>query len=250
MLKYKQIMNTNFRSTNIDKIESATIVSENKLLRAAFSWMALAMVLTAISSLLFSQIPQLFNLLYVQTEFGTKPTIFGYFVIFAPLIFILAINFGVNKMSYPVLIVVFISYSIVMGLSLSFIFIQYKLGSILNVFFSSAALYAIMAIAGYTTKTDLTKMGSILRIGLISIVIASVINVFIGSSGFSIILSVLGVAIFTGLTAYHVQAIKNMGMNADNSNESKKYGLMGALTLYLNFINLFMSLLRLFGDRR
>jgi FtsH-binding integral membrane protein len=243
-------MNTNFRNTNIDKIESATIVSENKLLRAAFSWMALAMVLTTIASLLFAFVPQLTSLLLEPTEFGFKPTILAYIVMFAPLLFVFAIGLGINKMSYTTLIGVFVAYAIINGISFSFIFFIYNIGSIFKVFLSTAGLFAVMAIAGYTTKTDLTKMGSILIIGLIGILVASLINMFMRSPGMDYIISILGVIIFTGLTAWDVQKIKNLGQTADDSEGSKKMGVLGALTLYMDFINLFLFLLRLFGNRK
>ena len=173
-------METNFRNTNIDKIEYATVVGENKLLRSSFSWMALAMLLTSLSALLFAFTPGLTALLLEPTEFGGfKPTMLAYVVMFAPLAFVLAINFGLNKMSFPLLIGLFVAYSIVNGISFSFIFFVYNVGSIVNVFLSTTALFAVMAIAGYTTKTDLTKLGSILMIGVIGIVIASLINMFL-----------------------------------------------------------------------
>lgn len=125
----------------------------------------------------------------------------------------------------------------------------YSLGSIVNVFLSTVALFAIMAIAGYTTKTDLTKMGSLLMIGLFGIIIASVINIFMKSDTMGFITSILGVIIFTGLTAWDVQKIKNMAAEDDGSTPFKKMSIMGALTLYLDFINIFLYLLRLFGKR-
>ncbi len=243
-------METNFRNTPIEKIQSATIVSENKLLRSAFAWMAVAMVLTTISSLLFAFVPQLTSLLLEPTEFGFKPTILAYVVMFAPLLFVLAMSFGINKMNYLTLVGVFAAYAIINGISFSFIFFVYNIGSIVNVFLSTSALFAIMAIAGYTTKTDLTKMGNILMIGLIGIVVASLINMFMHSAKMDYIISILGVVIFTGLTAWDVQKIKVMGENADDSEQSKKMGVMGALTLYMDFINLFLFLLRLFGGRK
>ena len=244
-------MDNNLRSTNIDKIEYATIVGENKLLRNSFSWMALAMLLTAISALLFANMPELKSLLIEPTEFGFKPTIFAYIVMFAPLLFVLGISFGLNKMSYPALIALFVAYSIVNGISFSFIFFIYNIGSITTVFLSTTALFAVMAIAGYTTKTDLTKMGSILMIGVIGIVIASLINMFMGSAQLDYLISIIGVVIFTGLTAYDVQKIKNLGQQTNgDSIISAKLGIMGALTLYLDFINLFLFLLRLFGGRK
>jgi len=244
-------MDTNFRNTNIEQLHASTVVKENSLLRSAFAWMSLAMILTTASSLLFAFVPQLTSLLLVETEMGLKPTIFAYVVMFAPLAFVLAMNFGLNRMSLPVLISVFVAYAIVNGISFSFIFYVYNVGSIFKVFLSTAALFAIMAIAGYTTKTDLTKMGSILMIGVIGIVIASLINMFMHSAKMDYIISILGVIIFTGLTAYDVQKIKNMGQGVQGDGTmTGKLGIMGALTLYLDFINLFMFLLRLFGGRK
>ncbi|MGZ4038690.1 MAG: Bax inhibitor-1/YccA family protein, partial [Bacteroidia bacterium] len=147
------------------------------------------------------------------------------------------------------LIGLFLAYAAINGISLSFIFLVYNLGSILNVFLSSVALFAVMAIAGYTTKTDLTKLGSLLMIGLIGIVIASLINMFTHSDTMSYICSILGVIIFTGLTAYDVQKIKELSNQDDGSSSFKKMSIMGALTLYLDFINIFLYLLRLFGKR-
>lgn len=244
-------METNFRNTNIEQLHASTVVKENSLLRSAFAWMSLAMILTTASSLLFAFVPQLTSLLLVESEMGLKPTIFAYVVMFAPLAFILAMNFGLNRMSLPVLIGVFVAYAIVNGISFSFIFYVYNVGSIFKVFLSTAALFAVMAIAGYTTKTDLTKMGSILMIGVIGIVIASLINMFMHSAKMDYIISILGVIIFTGLTAYDVQKIKMMGNGVQGDGTTTgKLGIMGALTLYLDFINLFMFLLRLFGGRR
>jgi FtsH-binding integral membrane protein len=200
---------------------------------------------------LFAFVPELTTLLIEPTEFGgAKPTMLAYVVMFAPIIFVMAMSFGVNKMSLPVLIGTFVAYSIVNGISFSFIFFIYNIGSIYKVFLSTAGLFAVMAIAGYTTKTDLTKLGSILMIGLIGLVVASLINFFMHSAQMDYIISILGVIIFTGLTAYDVQKIKNIGEQAGDSSEGKKYGIMGALTLYLDFINLFLFLLRLFGGRK
>lgn len=242
----------NLRSTDLNKTGYTTLTTENKLLRNSFSWMALAMLLTTLSALVFANIPALKSILLEPSETGFKPSIFAYIVMFAPLLFVLGINFGLNKMSYPALITMFIAYSIVNGISFSFIFFVYSIGSITTVFLSTTALFAVMAIAGYTTKTDLTKMGSILMIGVIGIVIASLINMFMGSAQLDYIISIIGVIIFTGLTAYDVQKIKNLGQQAGNTDSvlSGKLGIIGALTLYLDFINLFLFLLRLFGGRK
>lgn len=232
-------------------MESTTLTSQNTVLRSAFAWMSLAMVLTTLSAIVFAYVPQLTSLLLEPNEYGGfTPSTLAYVVMFAPLLFVLAMSFGINKMSLPVLIGTFVAYSIINGISFSFIFFVYNIGSIYKVFLSTAGLFALMAIAGYTTKTDLTKMGSLLMIGLIGIVIASLINLFMRSPGMDYIISIIGVIIFTGLTAYDVQKIKNIGEQAGDSTESRKYAVMGALTLYLDFINLFLFLLRLFGGRK
>ncbi|MBL7912208.1 MAG: Bax inhibitor-1/YccA family protein [Bacteroidia bacterium] len=244
-------MSTNFRNTPIEKMESTTLTTQNTVLRSAFAWMSLAMVLTTLSAIVFAYVPQLTSLLLEPNEFGGfAPSTLAYVVMFAPLLFVLAMSFGINKMSLPVLITTFVAYSIINGISFSFIFFVYNIGSIYKVFLSTAGLFALMAIAGYTTKTDLTKMGSLLMIGLIGIVIASLINLFMRSPGMDYVISIIGVIIFTGLTAYDVQKIKNIGEQAGDSTESRKYAVMGALTLYLDFINLFLFLLRLFGGRK
>ena len=243
-------MEKNFRSTDIDKIEYTTSVGENKLLRSSFSWMALAMLLSSAAAFLFAFNPDFTALLFEQSDAGLKPTIFAYVAMFAPLAFVFAISFGLNRMSYSTLIILFVAYSIVNGISFSFIFFIYELGSIATVFLSTTALFAIMAIAGYTTKTDLTKLGSLLMIGVVGIFVASLINMFMGSAKMDYIISILGVVIFTGLTAYEVQKIKNIGHEIGDSESGKKLGLMGALTLYLDFVNLFLFLLRLFGGRK
>jgi FtsH-binding integral membrane protein len=138
-----------------------------------------------------------------------------------------------------------------MGMSLSFIFLAYTMGSIVGVFVSSAAMFGLMAIMGYTTNTDLTKMGSILMMALIGIIVASLINMFLKSDGMSYIISIVSVIIFTGLTAYDVQKLKNIGAGVEYGTEATaKLSIIGALTLYLDFINLFLALLRLFGNRR
>jgi FtsH-binding integral membrane protein len=240
----------NTRSTNLDKIDYGTVAGTNTLLRSVFSWMTAAMLITTAASLLFYYVPSLNELLFVETETGTEFSGFGWFTMFAPVGFVFLMSFGFNRLSYPVLISLFLAYATLTGISLSFVFAVYQLGSIVNVFLSSLALFGIMAIAGYTTKTDLTKLGSLLFIGLIGIIVASLINLFTRSEGISYVCSILGVIIFTGLTAYDMQKIKEMTAHNDGSVTFKKYAIMGALNLYLDFINIFLYLLRLFGSRK
>jgi FtsH-binding integral membrane protein len=136
-------------------------------------------------------------------------------------------------------------------MSLSFIFLAYTSGSIFSTFIAASAMFGVMSVVGYTTKTDLTKFGSIMMMGLVGIIIASLINMFMQSSGMDYIISFVGVLVFTGLTAYDVQKMKNIGAGIElGTATTSKLVIMGALNLYLDFINLFIMLLRLFGDRK
>lgn len=242
-------METNFRKTNLDNIESATIVGERNLLATVFIWMFLGMVVTTLTSLSFAFIPDLLSLMITETADGYKKSILGHVITFAPLLMLLGIGAGFRKFSFAGLAGFFLLFSALFGMSLSYIFIIYQIGSIANVFLSTCALFGIMAGVGYFTKTDLTKLGSILMIGVIGIFVASLINYFVGSSQMGYLISIVAVIIFTGLTAYDMQKIKLMLQENDGSDSFKKLALMGALSLYLDFINLFISLLNIFGKR-
>jgi FtsH-binding integral membrane protein len=160
------------------------------------------------------------------------------------------IGFGFQKYSAKFLLGIFLLYSTLTGISLSTIFSIYTSSSIASTFFISSLTFGVMALTGYTTKTDLTKWGSLLFMGVIGIVIASIINMFLGSSLMHYLISIVGVLVFTGLTAYDVQKIKNIGSQIDEGSQTaQKLMIMGALTLYLDFINLFLMMLRLFGNR-
>jgi FtsH-binding integral membrane protein len=167
----------------------------------------------------------------------------------SPLAFVLALSFGINKMNVGTAQIVFWAFAAVMGLSLSSIFLVYELGSIAKVFFITAATFGAMSLYGYTTKRDLTGMGNFLMMGLIGIIIASIVNIFMQSGMMEFVISVVGVLIFTGLTAYDTQKIKESYSEHYGSDVMAKNAIMGALSLYLDFINLFMMLLRLFGNR-
>ncbi len=171
-------------------------------------------------------------------------------VALAPLGVVLYMSFGIRNMSASRAQTMFWVFAFLMGLSLSTIFLTYTQASIARVFFITASTFGAMSIYGYTTKRDLTGMGSFLFMGLIGIIIASIVNIFMQSSMMYFVISVLGVLIFVGLTAYDTQKIKNMYMAYDSGEVVAKKAIMGALTLYLDFINLFIMLLRLFGVRR
>ncbi|MCC6180438.1 MAG: Bax inhibitor-1/YccA family protein [Bacteroidia bacterium] len=243
--------NFQFRNTDLNNIEGATIVNERSLFASVFTWMFVALGITTAFSMLFAFVPELSQYIFRVDEVTGRQTvsIFGWICMLAPIGLVLLMSFAFNKLSFPALISVFFLYAILNGIGFSVLFYVYSLGSIVTVFASTCALFGVMAIAGYTTKTDLTKFGSLLMIGLIGVVIASLINMFMRSDSMSYIISIISVIVFTGLTAYDVQKIKEMAAHNDGSTDAKKIGVMGALTLYLDFINLFLALLRLFGRR-
>ncbi len=175
---------------------------------------------------------------------------FAWVLMLAPLGVVFYMSFGIAKMSTTKAQTVFWIFAGLMGASLSSIFLAYTGTSITRVFFITSGTFGAMSIYGYTTKKDLTKLGSFLFMGLIGIIIASLVNLFLKSSMMYFVISIIGVLVFVGLTAYDTQKIKNMYLASDSGEMIGKKAVMGALTLYLDFINLFIMLLRLFGQRR
>ena len=170
-------------------------------------------------------------------------------IMLSPLAFVLVLSFGINKLSAGTAQMLFWAFAAVMGLSLSSIFLVYTGASIAKVFFITAATFGAMSLYGYTTKRDLTGIGNFLIMGLIGLIIASVVNIFLASSGLDFVISAVGVLIFVGLTAYDTQKIKESYSESFGAEVLAKGAIMGALSLYLDFINLFLMLLRLFGNR-
>jgi len=171
-------------------------------------------------------------------------------IVLAPLGLVMLLSFGIQRMQASTAQMVFWIYSGLMGLSLSTIFLVYTGASIARVFFITAGTFAAMSLYGYTTRRDLSQFGSFLFMGLIGIIIASLVNMFLLSSALQFAISVIGVLVFTGLTAYDTQQIKEMYYQGDGSEIVGKKAVMGALRLYLDFINLFMMLMQLLGTRR
>ena len=211
-----------------------------------FTWMTLAMIITAGTAWWFATSEAWKSLINVETGSLTG---LGWIVTLAPIGFVMLMSFGFQKLSALAMTLLFIAFSVLMGMSLSFILLAYTAASVFKTFIVTAGMFGIMAVAGYTTKTDLTKFGSILMMGLIGIILAMLVNFFLHSSSLEYI---LGVLIFTGLTAYDVQRLKRIGAGAGTYGEdnAKKLGILGALTLYLDFINLFLFLLRFMGNRK
>ncbi len=215
-----------------------------------FGWMSLAMVVTAVTAYFFSSDMNLIRSLF-NFETGGM-TGLGWIVTLAPIGFVLLMSFGFQRLSPAILTLLFLSFSVLMGMSLSFILLVYTQASVFKTFAVAAVMFGIMAFTGYTTKTDLTRFGSIMMMGLIGIIVAMLINIFMKSETMDYVISIIGVLVFTGLTAYDVQRLKNIGSGAGEYGEAnaQKLSILGALTLYLDFINLFIFLLRFLGDRK
>jgi FtsH-binding integral membrane protein len=174
----------------------------------------------------------------------------SFIIMLAPLGFVFYLSARINKMSTASAQITFWLFASIMGLSLASIFVQFTHSSIARVFFITAGTFGAMSLYGYTTKRDLTKLGGFLFMGLIGVIIASIVNIFFQSGMMAFVISVIGVLVFVGLTAYDTQNIKNMYYGGDSEEIGSKKALMGALKLYLDFINLFILLLQLFGQRR
>ncbi|MFA6275769.1 MAG: Bax inhibitor-1/YccA family protein [Pedobacter sp.] len=229
-----------------------------KFFANVFLWMFVALSLSTVAAYLFGAneglMAYLVNIDPVTGKAGMS--ILGYIAMFSPLALVLTMSFGLSKLSYPALLGIFILYSVLTGVSLSFILLAYTTGSIVACFASAAGIFGIMAFLGYTTDVDLSKFGPILMIGLVGLIIASVVNIFLQSDTMGYIMSFIGVAIFTALTAYDVQKIKRIGEGIEANGdqvlqvEAKKTAIVAALSLYLDFLNIFLYLLRIFGSRK
>ena len=220
-----------------------------------YNWMVSGLLLTGITAYGIAN-TSLIEAFYhrVPTAYGmaVQPTGLAYVAMFAPLAFVMVLSFGVNRLSTTATQGLFWAFALAMGASMTNIFMIYAHDSIARVFFITAATFGAMSVYGYTTKSDLSRMGSFLMMGLFGIILASVVNMFIGSSGMQFMISIVGVLIFVGLTAYDTQRIKADYVQyayAQGSDVAAKRSVFDALSLYLNFINLFMLLLQLTGNR-
>lgn len=241
---------TNNRGVYTAQQGTQDVTAVKSFMTQVFSWMTLAMVITAITAYWFAGSKELMGSLINPVTHGLS--IFGWVVTLAPIGFVLLMSFGFQRLSPAILTLLFLSFSVLMGMSLSFILLAYTAASVYKTFAVTAAMFGIMAVTGYTTKTDLTKFGSIMMMGLIGMMIAMLVNFFLHSGTMDYIISIIGVLVFTGLTAYDVQKLKRMGSGAGEYGEGnvRKLSILGALTLYLDFINLFLFLLRFLGDRK
>lgn len=214
------------------------------LMRKVYVWMTLALVITGMTAYYVATNEEL-----LITILFNRPVFWG--LIIAELALVMGLSAAINRLSLLVATLMFVIYSIINGATMSIIFLTYTAESIATVFFITAGTFGAMALIGYTTKKDLSSIGRILFMALIGLVIATVVNIFLKSPGMTMILSYLGVIIFVGLTAWDSQKIKNMLILAPDVDEAtQKIALLGSLTLYLDFVNLFLYLLRILGRRR
>ena len=250
-------MALDFNQRSFTKTTDQVVIDEG--LRASmlkvYNYMTTGLLLTGLvayffgkASIVTGEMGQIVGVTSIGAMLFSSPL--KWVVMLAPLGFVFYLSARINKMSVSSAQLTFWIFSAIMGLSLASIFIVYTQASIARVFFISSGTFAAMSLYGYTTKKDLTKLGGFLFMGLIGIIIASLVNLFFQSSALHFAISVIGVLVFVGLTAYDTQSIKNMYYAGDSESVGGKKALMGALRLYLDFINLFIMLLRLFGQRR
>jgi hypothetical protein len=226
--------------TSYPRTAEQVVVAQNTLLRQVYAWMGLGLLLTAAMAVVTLSSPAL-----LQLVFGNRLVFYG--LILGELGLVIAVSAAINRLSAATATALFLLYAALNGITFSVIFAVYTTESIASTFVVTAATFGAMSVYGYTTRRDLTNWGSFLFMGLIGIVIASVVNIFVESSAASWVISAIGVIVYTGLTAYDTWKIKAM---AAAGAQGRKPAILGALTLYLDFINLFLMLLRLFGNRR
>src|SRR6185312_3959685 len=246
------LTNRNSNITNISYVPTGEASRSRSFIANVFLLMFLALGVSALFAWQFSVNDQL--MAYLVSPTGL--TGLGKITLFAPLGFVLIMSFAYQRLSSTALMLLFMAYATINGISFSFILMAFTPGSVLGCFLSASAMFGIMAVMGYTTNQDLTKFGRILMMGVIGVLIAMVINYFLHSSQLDYIISIIGVMVFTALTAYDVQKLKRIGEGIEYSSDAvsvnnvKKMAILGALTLYLDFINIFLFLLRMFGGRR
>ena len=212
-----------------------------------YNYMTSGLLLTGIIALWVANTASIREIFFSATG---APTVLGWIAIFAPLAIVFALGFGVNRFSERTAKTLFWSYAALMGVSLSTVFLAYTGVSIARTFFAAASAFGGLSLWGYTTKKDLSAWGAFLIMGVVGLLVALVVNMFLQSSTMDLIVSGLGVLIFAGLTAYDTQKIRNIYFQVGQTEFRGKAIVLGALTLYLDFINLFLFLLRLMGERR
>lgn len=213
------------------------------LMRKTYLWMSMALVITGLTAYVVATNAAISNFLFMHSHL--------IWVLFlAEIGLVIGLSAAIRKISLSAATLMFVAYAALNGVTFSSLFYVYTMGSLASTFFITAGTFGAMSLVGFFTKADLSSMGKILLMALIGLIIASVVNIFVASSGLEVLMTYLGVLIFVGLTAYDTQKIKQMFLMAPDASEAtQKYAVLGALTLYLDFINLFLYLLRIFGRR-
>ncbi len=213
------------------------------LMRKTYLWMSMALVITGLTAYVVATNAAISNFLFMHSQL--------IWVLFlAEIGLVIGLSAAIRKISLSAATLMFVAYAALNGVTFSSLFYVYTMGSLASTFFITAGTFGTMSLVGFFTKADLSSMGKILLMALIGLIIASVVNIFVASSGLEVLMTYLGVLIFVGLTAYDTQKIKQMFLMAPDASEAtQKYAVLGALTLYLDFINLFLYLLRIFGRR-
>lgn len=227
-------------NTTYPRTVTQVVVKQNALIRQVYAWMGAGLAITSFMALMTLSSPAILDVVL-----GNKLVFYGLMI--GELALVFTLSGAINKLSAATATLIFVAYSALNGITLSTIALVYTANSITSTFVITGGMFGAMSVYGYMTKRDLTSWGSFLFMGLIGVVIASVVNIFIGSSAVSWVISAIGVLVFTGLTAYDTWKIKEM---TAQGTEGRKPAILGALTLYLDFINLFLMLLRFTGNRR
>jgi uncharacterized protein len=254
MANWQDPQTTGIGAATVSVPRAARDVGLRSYMLSVYNYMASGVLLTGIVALLFANSP-FFGAAFhvVQTARGAalQPNLLGWVITFAPLLFVLIMNFGAARMQTSTLQAMFWAFATVMGLSLSTILYAYTGASVAQTFFATAAAFLGLSVWGYTTKRDLSGFGTFLIMGVVGLIVAMVINMFLRSTGLDLAISAIGVLIFAALTAYDTQRIKSMYFAVSGHGEAlAKSAVFGALQLYLDFINMFLFLLRFMGNRR
>lgn len=223
----------------------AAKAAQSALFRSVYLWMTLALAITGFTAMYIAKS-------YTFLEMIAQNSMMFWGLLIAEIGLVMYLSARIQRVSFTTATLLFIAYSIVNGLTLSILFMVYTMSSIATTFFITAGTFGAMALFGYITKKDLTRIGSLCGMAVIGLIIAMIVNMFLHNSMMDMVISGIGVLVFVGLTAYDSQKIKQMltGNDIEINETTQKIALMGALTLYLDFINLFIYLLRLFGDRK
>lgn len=238
-----------FGNNNVfEKKKTQAVPISKTFLASVFGWMFLGLALTAVTAWLTASSPALLGSMY---KVNGGMTLLGWVILLAPIGFVILMAARINRLAASTMALLFVLFSVLLGMSLSFILLVYTGASIAETFLIASGMFGTMAVVGYTTKTDLTRFGNLMIMAVVGIFIAMIVNMFLHSSSLSYIYSFIGVLAFTGLTAYDVQKLKRIGAGmVEGVEDTRKMTIMGALSLYLDFINLFLFLLRFFGDQR